>query len=217
MMYRNRWIGPVSVLFLVTMSFGCRTAAPAAPIATNFPSALLSVLTYAHDEAGQDFSKCPECQVRVIAPQSIEKYVRLDDSGLEADFRRRVEEAIRENRGRALVLTNVRDPRNGDRPVNIVLLPVPQGSLPGSSDANGVLISNGVAKGCGFRTFGQLGTHKLCASCVFGFCCGKCRCPPCGGDITSATQGLDLPEPLSRLFDGPVELEAYELDTNLVK
>ena len=207
MTYRK--IALALVLFLLIV--GCRTSTPSSRPASNFHSALLTVLRYAHDEGGQDFASCPRCEVRVIAAQSIEQYVKLDDSGFQGELRQRVESAIRENRGRAVVLANLKDGRN------IVLLHLPQGTVPGSSDATGVLVSNGIARSCGLRTFGTTGSAHFCADCIWGFCCGTCRCTQCFGDITSATQGLDLPEPIMRLFNGPRELDAYALDTNLVR
>lgn len=212
-------VGLGSMILLGVVGFsGCLTLQPSTTD-PNFTSALYNILSYARQELGHNFSAdgCEGCEVRVIRPQMIERYLNLQESGFEGEIRQQIEKAIRENKVRALVMTNLKDHRNGGAITNLVFLPVQEGALPGFDDVNGVLLSNAVAAGCGFRSFGQRGTKHWCAVCAVGLCCGACKCTACGGDLTSAMQSLDLPKPLARLFDGPVALDAYQLDTNLVR
>lgn len=202
-------------ILLVLLTTACQTTSSVG--APSFTAALANVLTYAHDQIGHDFAAnaCEACEVRVIKPQSVERYVPLDQSGYKDDHRRQVEEAIRRNKGLALVVTNLRE-KDSASPVNVVFLPAGK-TVPGS-DATSFLLTNGsVTRACpSIGVFGRIPQDQFC-TCALGICC-PCGCRSCA-TITapSLARELDLPPPWSRLLEGSQDMESYPLDTNLLR
>lgn len=201
---------------IVFAATACSTARPTEH--ATFQSALLNVLTYAHDEIGHEFrgTTATDYDIRVVTPDLIGRYVNISDGGFTGETLRLIEATIADNTGRALVVASLRARGSATPSTNVVFLPVLRGSLPGFPDANAVVLSNKPTAGCSFRSFGQYGSQQWCAYCAVGFCCGTCRCRQCGGDITSATQGLDLPPDILSLFTGPGDLASYKIDDNLI-
>ena len=60
--------------------------------APNFHASLTTVLVYAQEELGYNFAtdRCERCEVRVIKPRSIQKFVDLDKTGFSDVLRGRV-------------------------------------------------------------------------------------------------------------------------------
>jgi hypothetical protein len=196
---------------------GCRTLPSSQDAGSpSLSSALFNALVYAHDELGQEFfAASTRIEVRVVLPQSIGKFVDPSKWELEGEMLRQVREVVEENENRALVVSILDDSQASGSTSQVVFLSMAGRDIPGFEDTNGVLIS-GRARFCSIRAFGMKGSKPWCGVCAVGICCGSCKCSDCGGDISSAWGGRDLPKEVVRLLEVAKPLDSYQLDVNLV-
>jgi hypothetical protein len=202
------WIGLVGLGFLGCQTLGSGRGTKSASLS----SSLFAVLSYAHDEIGVPLSaEAARIEVQVILSGSIGKFIDLRNSAFDRDLLNQVEKVVTTNTGRALLVTIW---QNG---TSTSLAYLPMADVSGFEDASGVFLSSApkATAGCGLRAFGMKGSKPWCGVCAVGFCCGACRCQDCGGDLTSALGGLDLPSEVLELINDERPLDSFPLDTNL--